>query len=130
MPEPDHKPIHPRSWYEKFRDAFRGVRSGMRGQSSFKVHIAVTVFVVVAAALLRCTLSEWCILLLCVGGVLTAEMFNSAIEHMAKAIDRNRNPDLGEALDTASAAVLFACVAAGFVGAIVFIVRIVQLIQQ
>ena len=108
MPEPDHKPIQPRSWYEKFRDAFRGVRSGMRGQSSFQVHIAVTVFVIVAAAVLRCTLWEWCILLLCIGGVLTAEMINSAMEHMAKAIDKNHNPHLGEALDTASAAVLFA----------------------
>jgi diacylglycerol kinase len=130
MPETEEKPIQPRSWFEKFRDAFRGVRSGMRGQSSFQVHIAVTLAVIVVATLLRCTLSEWCILLLCVGGVLTAEMFNSAIEHMAKAIDRNRNPELGEALDTASAAVLFACVAAAIVGAIVFIVRIVQLIER
>ncbi len=52
----------PRTWYEKFRDAFRGVRTGMRGQSSFQVHLGVTVVVIIAAALLRCTLWEWCIL--------------------------------------------------------------------
>ena len=54
-PTPNTKHPHPRTWYEKFRDAFRGVRSGMRGQSSFRVHIFVAIVVIVAAALLRCT---------------------------------------------------------------------------
>ena len=70
----------------------------MRGQSSFQVHLGVTVVVIIAAALLRCTLWEWCILLLCIGGVLTAEMINSAMEYLAKAIDEKYNPHLGDAL--------------------------------
>ncbi len=120
----------PRSWYEKFRDAFRGVRTGMRGQSSFQVHLGVTVVVIIAAALLRCTLWEWCILALCIGGVLTAEMINSAMEYLAKAIDENRNPHLGDALDTGSAAVLFASLAAAIVGAIVLLSRAITIIRS
>src|SRR5262245_5287962 len=112
-PQPESKP---RTWYEKFRDAFRGVRSGTRGQKSFQVHLFMTAAVVVAAAIMRMDLWQWSILLLCIGGVLTAEMFNSALEHMAKVIDKDHNPELGEALDTASAAVLFACIGAGVVG--------------
>ncbi len=68
----------------------------MRGQSSFQVHLGVTVVVIIAAALLRCTLWEWCILALCIGGVLTAEMINSAMEYLAKAIDEKYNPHLGD----------------------------------
>ena len=90
-----------RTWYEKFRDAFRGVRTGMRGQSSFQVHIVMAIAVIGAGAALRVALWQWCVLLLCIGGVLTAEMFNSALERMAKVIDRDHNPTLGEALDTA-----------------------------
>jgi diacylglycerol kinase (ATP) len=119
----------PRSWYEKFRDAFRGVRTGTRGQSSFQVHLGVAVATIVAAALLRCTLWEWCILFLCIGGVLTAEMINSAMEYLAKAIDEQHNPHLGDALDTGSAAVLFASLAAAAVGAIVLLSRLIILIK-
>jgi diacylglycerol kinase len=119
----------PRTWFEKFRDAFRGVRTGMRGQSSFQVHIVVALTVIVAAALLRCSLWEWCILSLCIGGVLTAEMINSAMEYLAKAIDENHNPHLGDALDTGSAAVLFASLAAGVVGAIVLLSRVITILR-
>jgi diacylglycerol kinase len=120
----------PRTWYEKFRDAFRGVRTGMRGQSSFQVHLGATVAVIIAAALLRCTLWEWCILALCIGGVLTAEMINSAMEYLAKAIDENHNPHLGDALDTGSAAVLFASLAAAVVGAIVLLSRVITIMRS
>ncbi|HTQ40390.1 MAG TPA: diacylglycerol kinase [Pirellulales bacterium] len=119
----------PRSWYEKFRDAFRGVRSGMRGQSSFRVHIFVALAVLAGAVLLRCNLCQWCILSLCIGGVLTAEMFNSAMEHLAKAVDKDHNPHLGDALDTGSAAVLFASLAAAVVGTIVLLSRVITLLK-
>jgi diacylglycerol kinase len=128
MPSPKHN-IRPRTWYQKFRDAFRGVRSGTRGQSSFQVHLAVAAATIATATFLHCDLPQWCILLLCIGGVLTAEMFNSALEHFAKVIDKEHNPELGEALDTASAAVLFASLGAAVVGGIIFVSRIVILIN-
>jgi diacylglycerol kinase len=120
----------PRSWYEKFRDAFRGVRSGMRGQSSFQVHIAVAIAVIIAAWLLHVELWQWCVLLLCIGGVLTAEMINSALEHLAKAIDRDHNPHLGDALDTGSAAVLFASLAAAVVGVVILAGKFIALLHK
>lgn len=124
MPEPN-----PRTWAQKFRDAFRGVRCGMRGQSSFRVHIFMAFAVVIAAALLRAQLWQWCALLLCIAGVLTAEMFNSAMEHFAKAVEPNHNPRIGDALDTASAAVLIASLGSAIVGAIIFIERLIALFR-
>jgi len=119
-----------RTWYEKFRDAFRGVRSGMRGQSSFQVHIFMALAVIAAAAVLRVELWQWCVLLLCIAGVLTAEMINSALEHFAKVVDKDHNPQLGEALDTGSAAVLFASLGAAVVGVIIFASRLIELIAK
>jgi diacylglycerol kinase len=124
------EPNKRRTWYEKFRDALRGMRSGMRGQNSFQVHIVMAIAVIGAGAALHVALWQWCLLLLCIGGVLTAEMFNSALERMAKVIDRDHNPTLGEALDTASAAVLFASLGAAVVGAIIFFSRVVELLSR
>ncbi len=109
-----------RSWSEKFRDAFRGVRSGVRGQSSFRVHLFAAAAVVAAGVALRINRIEWCLLVLCIGGVLVAEMLNSALESMAKAITGERHPHLGNSLDIGSAAVLLAAIAASIVGAIIF----------
>ena len=60
------QPRRKRSWPEKFRDAFRGVGLGVRGQSSFRVHFLVAALVIVAAAVMQVPLWEWCVLLLCV----------------------------------------------------------------
>src|SRR5438270_9013322 len=70
----------PRGWRDKFREAFRGVKLGMRGHSSFSVHFFAAALAVAACVALDCRLVEWCLVLLCIGGVFTAELFNSAIE--------------------------------------------------
>ncbi len=114
-------PLSPeRSWKGKFGDAFRGLKAGVRGQRSFLVHFAVAAAVILTAALLRVGLLEWCLLLLCIAGVLVAELFNSALESMAKAITHESYPHLGNSLDIGSAAVLVASLGAAVVGSIVF----------
>ena len=93
----------------------------MRGQLSFRVHIFMA-FAVVVAALRGSTVAVVCLVALhC--GVLTAEMFNSAMEHFAKAVEKDHNPQIGDALDTASAAVLIASIGSAIVGAIIFLDR-------
>jgi diacylglycerol kinase len=119
-----------RGWRQKFRDAFRGVWLGVHDQSSFRVHFAVAALVIVAAAVLRLDRSQWCLLILAISGVLIAEMFNTALEHLAKAVDRSHNPHIANALDIGSAAVLLAAFAAATVGAIILGLRLLELLSQ
>ena len=42
---------------------------------------------------------EWCVLLLCVGLVMSAELFNSAFESLARAVTRDFDDDVQDALD-------------------------------
>lgn len=113
---------HPQGgWSHKFANAFRGIRSGMLGQSSFLVHCIVAVVVIAAGILFRLGQAQWCLLLLCIGFVMTAELFNSSLETMAKTIDRGQNADLGKALDIASGAVLLGAITAATVGLIIFL---------
>jgi diacylglycerol kinase len=53
---------------------------------------------------------------MCVTVVLTAEMFNTAIEHLARAVTREEHPEVHDALDIASGAVLVAAIGASCVG--------------
>lgn len=108
-----------RTWVGKFAAAFRGVWLGVRGQRSFVVHAFFTVAVLGLALMLQVTWMEGCLLLLCAATVLAAEMFNSALETLAKAIDQNDNQHLADGLDIASAAVLVMAIGAAGVGTIV-----------
>lgn len=117
-----------RTWQQKFADAFRGCSRAFRSQSSFAVHVTVAVAVVAAAAWFRVAAIEWCLLSLAIGGVLTAEVFNTALESLARGPGSRRHPRLRDALDMASAAVLTAAATAAIVGVVVFAPRLLALV--
>jgi diacylglycerol kinase len=66
---------------------------------------------------------------LCIGVVFTAELFNSAIETLHRGLDEDTRERNHQALDIAAGAVLMACIAAAVVGALIFGMRLVQLVS-
>jgi diacylglycerol kinase len=121
--DPELSPVRSkprRRWREKFRDAFRGWKLGVRGHSSFFVHFFCAAVVVAAATALQCDWLDWCLLLGCIGLVLTAELFNSALETLFHALDRAAKNRMVGCLDIAAGAVLLASLTALLVGGIVF----------
>src|SRR5262245_38344087 len=118
---PERAPVRkrPRRWREKFREALHGVKLGVRGHSSFFVHFFLAALVVTAAAVMQCDWVEWCLLLGCIGGVMTAELFNSAIETLFHGLDDSAKQRLRGVLDIAAGAVLLAAGTATVIGTIV-----------
>jgi len=116
-----------RLWRDKFRDAFRGLKLGIRGHSSFFVHFFFTVLVIAAAIVLGCQPLEWCLLLGCIGLVLAAELFNSAVETIFHGLEETTKPRVKACLDIAAGAVLLASFVAVLIGSIVFLPKIVAL---
>jgi len=112
-------PAQQRGWIRRFADAVRGVQVAMPGEASFLVHFLVATLVIIAGAVLAVSAMRWCLLVICITVVLTAEMFNTAIERLARAVTRDQHPEIRDALDIASAAVLVAAIGAAVVGLIV-----------
>lgn len=123
------KPFIPprRTWVAKFAAAFRGWRLGSRGQSSFHVHFPVTAVVLGTAVCLRVTATEWCLLVMCIVGVLSAEFMNSALESLAKAVTHDHNEHIACALDIGSGAVLLTGLGSAVVGLCIFVPRLFSL---
>lgn len=111
----------PGHWIAKFRNAFRGLASGVAGESSFLVHCGAAATVVVAGFVCRLSLVHWCLVVLCIGTVLAAELFNTALERLARVVVDTHDDRIGTALDIASAAVLIIALAAAVCGAMVFV---------
>src|SRR4051794_19655111 len=97
-----------RSWAAKFATALHGLKLGVRGHSSFAVHFFFAALVAAAATVLQCDLTQWCLLAACIGGVLTAELFNSAVETLFRGLDAEARERAWPALDIAAGAVLLA----------------------
>jgi diacylglycerol kinase len=114
----------PPSWSRKFAVALRGILLAVRTQNSFWVHLPVAVAVLIGAALHGVTRVEWAILILCIAVVLAAEMFNSALEHLARAITKDEHEDVRHALDVASGAVLITAIGAAIVGSLILLTRL------
>lgn len=111
----------------RFREAFRGLKRGMRGQSRFAVHLFVAAGAVAACVALDCRVTDWCLVVLCVGVVLTAELFRSAIEALAIGPDADFRRNGAVAI--AAGAVLMASLSAVLVGGIVFVNRFGELMR-
>jgi diacylglycerol kinase (ATP) len=101
----------------------------MRGHSSFSVHSFAAALAVAACVALDCRLVEWCLILLCIGGVFTAELFNSAIETLFHGLDAEMGSRWDGSLDIAAGAVLVASLFAAAVGGIVFVNRFGELMR-
>jgi diacylglycerol kinase len=118
-----------RSWFRKFYDAGRGCLFGMQGQSSFAVHFLIALVVIGLAAWLRVERWEWVTLLLCITAVLCAELFNSAVEYLARAITKEHDENIGHALDIASGAVLIAALGSAVVGGLILGPRLWEIVK-
>jgi diacylglycerol kinase len=91
----------------------------VRGQSSFRIHLVFALLVPAAAAALRCDAIEWCLLLGCIGLVLTAEPVNSTVETLFRGLDHATKERSWPSLDIAAGAVLTASATAAVIGAII-----------
>lgn len=117
----------PHGFINKFQCAFRGIAVGARGQSSFLVHLVVAALVIGVGVWLEITATEWCLLALCIAIVLALELFNSCIESLARAIDRQHNEQLRDALDIASGAVLIGAIGSAIAGLVILLPRVIQI---
>jgi diacylglycerol kinase len=92
----------------RLRRAYRGTKRSVRGESNYFVHFFGAALVAIAAAVLGASLIEWVVLLVCITGVLVAELFHSAIERLATADDTTPTRGVSEALEIAQAGVMAA----------------------
>ena len=105
---------------DSFNYAFEGIIHVLRTQRNLRIHFAIAIVVVAAAAALGVERMELIALLLSIAFVLVAEMLNSAIEGAIDVSTTSFDPNAKLAKDVAAGAVLIASVTAIAVGYLVF----------
>lgn len=84
-----------------------------------KLHTLSAVIVVVLGFYFTITRTEWVLLILAMGMVISAEIMNTAVEKLTDLVTKEYHPLAGKAKDLAAGAVLVAAIAAAVIGLLV-----------
>ena len=104
-----------------FRYAWQGIRQCVGREQNLSFHLIATVVVIGAGFAFGITRGEWTAICLCIGLVISAELFNTAIERLVDLVSPQRHPLAGQVKDIAAGAVLVCALAAIAVGLIIFV---------
>ncbi len=92
--------------------ALKGLAHALKHESSFRIHALAAVLVLLMLLALRPSAIWWAVGGLTVGAVLAAELFNTALEHLADHLHPEQHARIKVVKDVAAAAVLITCMAA------------------
>ena len=110
-----------RKQLRSFGYAWKGIGCCVGKEQNLSFHLIATVIVIVAGFLVDITRMEWMIITLCIGVVIAAELFNTAIEKLVDLVSPGRHPIAGQVKDIAAGAVLVCAAAAAIIGLIIFV---------
>jgi diacylglycerol kinase len=108
------------SLLKSFGYSIKGFVIAMHEERNIRIHLAAALIVIALGFWFEISVTDWCILLIMIGIVISAELFNTSIEILADVVTKERHPGIGKVKDVASAAVLILCVVSVIVGVIVF----------
>ena len=108
-----------------FRFAFNGIRAFFRQEHNARIHFIATIAAFFGAWWFGLSRNEIISLVLVIGFVWSAEIFNTSIERIMDFIAGDFHPQVKLIKDIAAAAVLIAAFAAIVTGAIIFIPKII-----
>ncbi len=103
------------------KHALDGITWAYRTQPNYRVHVLVTIAVVIAGIFFNLSALEWALIVGTIAMGLVIETLNTAIESVADAITRDWKEEIKIAKDVSAAAMLTFAIGACLVAGLVFI---------
>ena len=116
--------MNPKQEYKKilnsFKYAIEGIISSFKTERNMKIHISAMIIVIICGILLKLDKIEWCIIIIAIVTVISAELFNTAIETVVDMISPEKNEKAKLAKDIAAGGVLVIAIGSAIIGLIIF----------
>lgn len=110
-----------------FKYAFEGIISSFKSERNMKIHIFIMLVVILMGVLTGLNMLEWIICTILFAIVISAELFNTAIETIVDMVMPQKNEKAKLAKDVSAGAVLIIAIGAAICGGIIFIPKILEL---
>ncbi|MFR2570986.1 MAG: diacylglycerol kinase family protein [Clostridia bacterium] len=111
-----------------FRYALCGIKTAWKTEENLKIHFFIMLMVIVAGVTLKINTTEWSVVLILCGLVISLELINTAIENAVDLVTKEYNEKAKNAKDIAAGAVLFSAIIAAIIGFIIFLPKIINII--
>lgn len=113
-----------RKWFNSFGHALAGVLLLFKTERNARIELVAACIAIFLSVWLQISTLEFCIILLCIAAVFSAEAFNSAIERLADVQSPHIDPRIKAVKDIAASAVLMVAFASFVIGIIIMLPRI------
>ena len=119
--------MHLSKKFHNLRYALKGIGIAWREEFNFRVQTVFAVSAPVLGWYLGISTTEFLFVIFMVGFVLTAEIFNTALEELCDKFQPEHDPHIGKIKDLAAAAVLVSSITALIVGFIIYMPYVLEL---
>lgn len=116
-------------FFKAFYYAGRGIISAL-SERNVRFHVGAMLLVVLAGIQLGLSQTEWYVVLILIGSVLSAELVNTAIEDLANHVRDDLKigySATARTRDVAAGAVLIVAIVAALIGTMIFLPKVLQL---
>ena len=104
---------------QSFQYAFSGIWHTIKTQRNAQIHIFIALIILILGLALNLNFTEWAIIALTMGFVISTEMFNTAIEAAMDFATTDFNPQVKVVKDVAAGAVLISAISAVLIGLLI-----------
>ena len=126
--------MNPRQEYKKlinsFKYAIEGIISSFKTERNMKIHVLAMIVVIALGLFFKLNKVEWCFIIIAIASVISAELFNTAIETVVDMVSPERNPKAKLAKDIAAGAVLVVAIGSAIIGFIIFGPQIINVFSK
>ena len=116
-----------KKFFHSFTYPIKGLKYAYRNEQNLAVDVGIALLVIIAGFIFRVSVSEWAILLLTIGLVISCELINTAIEAVVDLVTEEYHPLAKVAKDTSAAAVFIFAIIAIIVGLIIFLPKLLAI---
>ena len=109
-----------------FKYAFEGIINTYKTEQNILIHNIIAILVTIFGILFKINIYEWIICIILFGLVISAELFNTAIEAIVDLNCKSFNKYAKIAKDSAAGAVLILALTSVIIGCIIFLPKIFQ----
>jgi len=113
---------------KSFKYAFEGLKFLFEAEHNARVHLFITVLVVILGFVFSVSALEWIAILFAIGFVFVTEILNTSIEKICDFISLEKHIQIKRIKDLAAAAVIISAIIAVIIGFIIFLPKLHQII--
>jgi len=113
--------------FDSFRHAFDGIFAVIKQERNMKIHICCACLVIIFGCLFRISPDEWFVCIGWIAAVISAELFNTAIEIALDLAMPDIHPAVKLAKDASAGGVLILAIGAAASAAFIFLPKIFAL---